>query len=285
MVFARSRNKTKEKCICLKKPHEITAAYRNDAETEDWKNMHVDVVMLTKNSERLLRKCLASIYSNVPVNKLIVVDGYSTDDTIKILTEYREKHGNIVIIQDNGTRGFARQLALEKVTTDWFMFVDSDVILCDSWFAKATELIDDDVGAVWGMEIWSVLKNSKILKLFERINLKIFEKRGGTHDLLVRRKAIEDIQIPNQLHTYEDSYIKAHICKKGYKVIPTYKPYCIHHRPEDVWTIRKSINLIAGDLKFAIRHVQLLLSYAFYTAIVVYQNLLNKTNSSLRRTF
>jgi len=132
------------------------------------------------------------------------------------------------------------------------------------------------------MEIWSVLKNSKILKLFERVTMKIFEKRGGTHDLLVRRKAIEHIQIPQHLHTYEDSYIKAYICKKGYKVVPAYEPYCIHFRPDDVWTIRKSIALIASDLKFAIRHPQLLLSYAFYTAIVVHQNLLNKAKNSLR---
>lgn len=255
---------------------------RNDVKRGYWKSACVDVIMLTKNSERLLKKCLTSVYGNVPMNKLIVVDGYSTDRTIKILEEFQERYGNVIVIQVNGTRGFARQLALEKVETDWFMFVDSDVILCDGWFAKAKELIDDDVGAVWGIEIWSVLKNSKILKLFEQITMKIFEKRGGTHDLLVRHKAVENIRIPHYLHTYEDSYIKAHICNKGYKVIPAYEPYCIHFRPEDVWTIRKSISLIAGDLRFAIRHPQLILAYAFYAAIVVHQNLLNKTNNSSR---
>jgi len=284
MVFTRSKNKTKKKCGSLKKQRKIAtvftglrnSVYGSNTKKNDWKDMHVDVIMLTKNSGRLLKKCLTSVYSNVPINKLIVVDGYSTDETTEILEEFQEKYRNVTIIQENGTRGFARQLALEKVETDWFMFVDSDVILCDNWFAKAARLMENDVGAIWGIEIWSVLKNSKILKLFERITMKIFEKRGGTHDLLVRRKAIENIQIPHHLHTYEDSYIKAHICKKDYKVVPAYEPYCIHFRPEDIWTIRKSINLIAGDLKFAIRHPQLLLSYAFYTAIVIHQNMLTK---------
>ena len=52
--------------------------------------MQIDVVLLTKNSEHMLAKCLASIYSNVPVNKLIVVDGYSNDRTIEILKDFKK---------------------------------------------------------------------------------------------------------------------------------------------------------------------------------------------------
>jgi glycosyltransferase involved in cell wall biosynthesis len=243
-------------------------------------DMQIDVVVITRNSERLLKKCFSSVYENVPVNNLIIVDGYSTDSTLEIVKEFRDKHGNVVLIQEKGTRGHARQRAMSKVETDWFMFVDSDVILCDNWFAKAKKQMKDNVGAIWGMEIWSVLKDAKVLRLFERVTMKIFEKRGGTHDLLVRSKAIQGIHIPSHLHTYEDSYIKSWICKKGYKVIPVYDPYCIHYRPEDVWTIKQSVSLVASDLKFAIRHPQLFLSYAFYAAIVLQQNLLHMLTSS-----
>ena len=159
------------------------------------------------------------------------------------------------------------------------MFVDSDVILCDGWFTKAEKLMKDHVGAIWGIEIWSVIRNTTILKLFERVTMKIFEKRGGTHDLLVRRKAIEGIHIPCRLHTYEDSYIRSWICKNGYKIVPAYEPYCIHYRPEIVWTLKESIALIANDLKFVIRCPQLLLSYAFYAAIVLYQNVLRSVKA------
>ena len=233
----------------------------------------VDVIMLTRNSERLLRKCLASVYDNVPVRKLIVVDGYSTDRTLEIVEEFHGKYGNVVVIRDKGTRGSARQRALREVNADWFMFVDSDVILCDDWFAKAKKLIKDNVGAVWGMEIWSVLRNSRFLKLFARITLKIFQSRGGTHDLLVRSKALEGISIPFHLHTYEDSYIKSYIKKKGCAVVAVYDPYCLHYRPEDVWTISQSIGFIASDLKLALGHVQLMFSYAFYAVIVLYESL------------
>lgn len=233
----------------------------------------VDVVMLTKNSERMLKECLASVYKNIPVNNLVVVDGYSVDSTLKILEQFQKKYGNVVLIQDGGTRGRARQKAISRVGTDWFMFVDSDVILSDGWFEKAKELMKKDVGAIWGMEIWSAIKEMRILGLFERVNMKIFQERGGTHDLLVRRKAIEEISIPPHLNTYEDAYIKSWIRKKGYEVVAVYEPYCIHYRPETVWTLRGSISLIVSDLKFAVRYPQLLLAYAIFSAIVLHQGL------------
>lgn len=236
--------------------------------------MDVDVAVLTRNSEETLTDCLNSVYENVPVNRLIIVDGYSTDRTLEIAEKFDKKYRNLLILKDKGTRATARQKAIEAVETNWFMFVDSDVILCKNWFAKAAKLIKSNVGAIWGVEVWSVLKNITVLRLFERITMKIFGKRGGTHDLLVRRDAIENIKIPHHLHIYEDAYIKSWISRRGYQVVSAYEPYCIHHRPPIVWTIRKSIALVANELKFAYRYPQLLLSYAIYAPIVLYQNLL-----------
>ncbi len=236
--------------------------------------MKVDVVVLTKNSEATLGKCLNSIYKNIPINRLIVVDGHSTDKTLKIIRNFDKKYSNVVILKENGTRGKARQKAIEAVKTKWFMFVDSDVILCNGWFKKAEKFIKPDVGAIWGIEVWSVLKNITVLNLFERVTMKIFGKRGGTHDLLVRHDAVKDIYIPSNLHVYEDAHIKSWVSNRGYKIISTYEPYCIHYRPPVVWTIKKSISLMAYDLKYAVRYPQLLFSYAFYAVIVLYQKLL-----------
>lgn len=237
----------------------------------------VDVVILTLNSERMLRECISSVYRNVPVNSLIVVDGYSTDSTEAIVEEFKQKRGNVVFVQTKGTRGTARQTAIKLVTTDWFMFVDSDVILSNNWFSMAEKLLSDDVGAVWGIEIWSVMrKNQRLLNLFERVTLKIFETRGGTHDMLIRRKAVEDIKIPYKLHTYEDAFIKSWITAKGYKALGVYEPYCIHYRADQVWTARKHVELMVTDLKFALPRPMLLLPYGFYSAIVTYQIAINR---------
>ncbi len=231
----------------------------------------VDVAILTMNSGRMLRECINSVYKNIPVKNLIIVDGYSTDTTADIAKEFQEKYGNVRFIQEKGTRGSARQSAIQLVKSDWFVFVDSDVLLSKNWFAEAKKLIKDDVGAVWGIEIWSVLRNSKLLRLFERVTIKIFEKRGGTHDLLVRTKTVEDIKIPYKLHTYEDGFIKDWIEAKGFKVLGVYEPYCVHFRPEEVWTTRKHVEFMVSDLKYAVHRPKLILSYGFYAAIVIFQ--------------
>src|SRR4030043_688443 len=156
--------------------------------------MDVDVVLLTKNSEKRLRECLKSIYKNVPVNHLIVVDGYSTDKTLEIVREFQRKHGNILVIQDKGNRATARQKGIAQVKTEWFMFVDSDAVLCKDWFKKAEKHLGQDVGAVWGIEVWSTIQNPVILKTFLWITRKIFDLRGGTHDTLVRTDLVEEIE-------------------------------------------------------------------------------------------
>jgi len=202
------------------------------------------------------------------------VDGNSTDATEDIVKQFQKQHGNVIFIKEKGTRGSARQTAISQVKTDWFVFVDSDVILSRNWFKQAQKLLKDDVGAVWGIEIWSVLRGQKMLKLFERVTLKIFEKRGGTHDMLIRRKTVEDIEIPFELHTYEDAFIKSWIEKKGFKVLGVYEPYCIHFREEKVWTAQKHIELIVSDLKFASTRPILFPSYLFYSGVVSYQIIL-----------
>jgi glycosyltransferase involved in cell wall biosynthesis len=242
--------------------------------------MDIDVAILTMNSGRMLRECINSVYKNIPVKNLIIVDGYSTDTTAEIVKEFQEKYGNVSFIQEKGTRGSARQTAIRLVKSDWFMFVDSDVILSKNWFAEAEKLVKNDVGAIWGIEIWSVLRESKLLKLFERVTIKIFEKRGGTHDTLIRRTTVEDIKIPYQLHTYEDGYIKDWIDKKGYKVLAVYEPYCIHFRPDEVWTTRKHVELMVSDLKYAVHRPVLILSYGFYAGIVVFQIVSSKLKRS-----
>lgn len=118
----------------------------------------VDVVMLTKDSEAVPRECLRSVYENVPVKSLIVVDGFSKDNTLRILDSYNRRYGNIRVVSEHGSRVKPRQRGLEEVSTEWFMFVDSDVILCKDWFEKASRYVGKDVGAIWGVDIPEVLK-------------------------------------------------------------------------------------------------------------------------------
>ena len=233
----------------------------------------VDVVLLTKNSEKVLEKCLTSVYENVPVNQLIVVDGYSTDSTLDIISRFNSLYHNVRVTYDNGTRATAREKGIHQVKTDWFMFIDSDVVVCKNWYQKALKHLNKDAGGVWGIEVWSTIQKEAMLKMFLRVTRKIFDLRGGTHDTLIRTDLVKDIVIPKNLHVFEDAYIKDWITKKGYKVIACYNPYCIHYRPQDVWTLRGSLNIIAEAIRFGSFKMlfKLVFAYGFYAAYSVFQ--------------
>ena len=233
----------------------------------------VDVVLLTKNSDRKLKECLESVYKNVPVARLIVIDGYSTDKTLGILEGFNSRFHNVKIILDKGNRATARQKGIAEVATEWFLFVDSDVVLCNGWFTKAQEYVADDVGAIWGTEVWSTIVSPATLKLFLYLTRKIFEVRGGTHDTLIRTALVKDIKIPKKLHVYEDAYIKDWVEQKGYRAVACYMPFCIHYRPPAVWTFKGSIGLMAEAFTLGDDRVigKLLAAYAFYTGYAIYQ--------------
>ena len=225
----------------------------------------IDVVMLTKNSENLLKECLTSIYENVPINRLIVVDGSSTDNTLNILSEINEKYGNVQVLTENGSRAKARDRGIREVKTEWFMFVDSDVILCKDWFKKAEKNIKSDVGAVWGLniDVISNVKSKFFLRLLALIAKQCFNLRGGMHDILIRHELVKDIKIPEQLHTYEDAYIVNWIKKKGGKIIIGDDIYCLHYKPPENWSLKRGVPQAVLEIKCGLVYSHIF-RYALY---------------------
>lgn len=83
------------------------------------------VVVLSYNEEARIRECLESA---AWCDEIVVVDGFSTDNTVAIAREYTDK----VFLSDRlGPRnpgGFAaqRNFALDQVTSEWVFFLDAD---------------------------------------------------------------------------------------------------------------------------------------------------------------
>jgi len=235
--------------------------------------------MITKDSEHVLEECLNAIYESVPVNNLIIVDGFSTDRTLDILRKYHDKNGNIKIINDKGTRATARQKGIENIETEWFMFVDSDVIICKDWFKRAVKYIDDanDVGAVWGVNVDTPnISSQTFLRMITHAATEVFKFRGGTHDVLILRESVKDIKIPEFLHAYEDKYIIDWIKKKGYRVVIGDDLYCMHYRPPTDWCLKESVLLASHEVKYGLVHFhtfKYVLYYPFYSFYWFVQNL------------
>ncbi len=71
----------------------------------------------------MFKKCVESVYANLPVNNLFVIDGNSKDGTIKFLSKY--PNVKIYVLDENRT--IARQKGIELVNTSglclWIVIV------------------------------------------------------------------------------------------------------------------------------------------------------------------
>ncbi|MBI2613669.1 MAG: glycosyltransferase family 2 protein [Candidatus Levybacteria bacterium] len=86
----------------------------------------ISVVILTKNEERNIKKCLESVKW---CDEIIIVDDNSSDRTPEIAKRYK-----ISLFSNplNGDFSSARNLGLSKAKNEWVLFVDSDEVVSDA---------------------------------------------------------------------------------------------------------------------------------------------------------
>lgn len=92
------------------------------------KIVKISVIIPVYNVEQYLRQCLDSVINQKFHDmEIILVNDGSTDDSLSICQEYREKDKRIVLIdQKNAGLAAARQAGLEYAGGEYVTFVDSD---------------------------------------------------------------------------------------------------------------------------------------------------------------
>lgn len=90
----------------------------------------ISFVIPVFNTELYLKKCLDSCISQ-DIEKseyeIIVIDDGSTDQSLEIIKEYKERYSNIVLIlKTNGGVSSARNVGIKAATGEYILFVDSD---------------------------------------------------------------------------------------------------------------------------------------------------------------
>lgn len=84
----------------------------------------LSVVIATRNEEENIGKCLESVKSIA--DEIIVIDEYSTDQTVKIV----EKYGAKVFLEPHHDNfHITKQKALEKAVGEWILQLDADEVV------------------------------------------------------------------------------------------------------------------------------------------------------------
>lgn len=87
--------------------------------------MKITVAIVTFNAEKTLRQTLDNVFSqDYPDKEILVIDGKSTDDTLKILSSYGEKL-KFISEKDNGVYD-AMNKAFKIANGDFIIFLGAD---------------------------------------------------------------------------------------------------------------------------------------------------------------
>ncbi len=92
----------------------------------------VDVIIPILHTNELWRANLLSIYREIPVKRLLLGDGGCIDNSIEIACNFPR----VEVFDHRSFRslGFSIRCLIDKVSTDWFVYLHSDVYLPRGWF-------------------------------------------------------------------------------------------------------------------------------------------------------
>jgi glycosyltransferase involved in cell wall biosynthesis len=224
---------------------------------------------LTRVGGELFRRVLDSSLQ-VPYKSMVVVSD-SDDDTDSFIKKWCDEYGKELVLSRSRlysfarpTRATARQTAIdvffESFSDEWLMFLDDDCVLNPGWWQwiESNRVLEDPaVGEVWGVNWDATSEREKFLKFFG-IDLKSylvrkFEERGGCHDTLFRRKAVEGVRIPLELHVYEDAYLHFYVVCRGWKYV--INPVGVtHYHPELEVDLEKELEKARLAIYTAVRY-------------------------------
>ena len=89
----------------------------------------ISVIIPVYNGENDIKKCIDSVINQTYKNlEIIIINDGSTDNTFKILKEYKNKYGDklVVIDQKNKGQAIARNNGIKKSTGKYITFLDAD---------------------------------------------------------------------------------------------------------------------------------------------------------------
>jgi ADP-heptose:LPS heptosyltransferase len=100
------------------------------------KKYSLSAIVLSKNSEKKIEKCLSSLKGWA--DEIIIVDGGSTDNTVKIAEGFG---AHVYLHPFSGSFAQERNFGTDKASNEWVLQLDSDEIVTDALKKKCEEIL------------------------------------------------------------------------------------------------------------------------------------------------
>jgi len=152
-------------------------------------NPKISVIIPIYNCEKYIKECLSSLFEQTFKNfEIICINDGSTDNTLKILKEFKELDDRIYVFNQNNTGpGITRNIGMNKSKGEYLIFLDSDDIfkktMLEELYIKIKEN-DSDV----------VVCNSQNFEIKKR-RKKFYEKNYLIKDEIIKQKTFSSLDI------------------------------------------------------------------------------------------
>jgi glycosyltransferase involved in cell wall biosynthesis len=205
----------------IKRPNQMEAK-KLDSNSEKYK---LDVSVATKNNARTIHQCLTCIKQNLPVNRLIVVDGGSHDGTTEIARAVGAE-----VITETGLLGKVRHVQAEACTTDWIIIVDSDVYVYPDWWSRMNRYMTDDIAiAAPALGDVSVPKSLAFYYDFMVHNVHRYGAIHFSNALVNRKTLLSCVALLNNVHAGEDGVFATYANEIGKRVVTVREYHLMYH--------------------------------------------------------
>lgn len=174
----------------------------------------LSLVMITKNEELKIKRCLDSVKNLV--DEIIVVDTGSTDKTKEIAAEFEAK-----VFDYTWTNNFSdtRNFAIKQSTGDWNLILDADEIITNFNIDKINNFINSKENTIGKIKIINLFEEDNEVKksnaFISRLAPKGVYFEGSIHEQL-------DTSLPREIVDIEiehDGYLKTNKFNRNISMI------------------------------------------------------------------
>lgn len=185
--------------------------------------MRVSFVTTVKNEERTITQFLKSVeQQSKKADEIIIVDGGSTDGTLKLLKEQIERRSNVVFLRKIGNRAVGRNEAIKRASGEIIAVSDVGCTLDEDWLKNITAPFKDANVAVVSGYYKPVTKSTfeRCLAAYtcvmpDRVNPQTF--LPSSRSIAFRKKVWREIGgYPQHLDTCEDLVFAKSAREKGF---------------------------------------------------------------------
>ena len=228
----------------------------------------VSVITPTYNREKLISKCIDSfIHQTLEDIELIIIDDGSTDNTSKVISEYKDSRIKYVKRENHGI-GSSRNYGIDMSQGEYIVFVDSDDYLAtdalEKMYNKAKEENLDIVVSDFYNFYLNGKKEEEKIKLFKNTSLinnpnLLIDINLGPCNKLYKRELFNDktMRFPEDIK-YEDMPLVSKLLKKANLIGHINEPLCYFLmdnvsettvRDERIFDIFKSLDMTIDNFK------------------------------------